>query len=99
MAKAKTAKPVESKIDEPFEESKVESQPVNHAIAIKELVSSYHKRAYKIDVRQVWETAWRVNVYFSDSALVPRISMPYSYFVKLDSDNSLLYEPNLGVKS
>ena len=73
--------------------------PVNHTIAIKELVSSYHKKAYKIDVRQVWETAWRVNVYFSDGALVPRISMPYSYFVKLDSDNSLLYEPNLGVKS
>lgn len=72
---------------------------VDYEAAIREVVENYHVRAYKIDVRKLWETAWRVNVYFANDGIVREITMPYTYFVKVDSDKSLLYTPNLGVKS
>lgn len=73
--------------------------PVDYEATIREVVENYHVRAYKIDVKQLWENAWRVNVYFATDGIVREITMPYTYFVKVDKDNSLLYTPNLGVKS
>lgn len=74
-----------------------ESTPINHASAIQEMVASYHKSAYRIDVKALWETAWRVNVYEADNGIVRKVTLPYSYFVSVDKDKSLLFNPSLGV--
>lgn len=78
---------------------KANDEKITHTTIIREKVESCHRAAHRIDVKQLYETAWRVNVYDSDGSMVPRITLPYSYYVKLDADGSLRFDPSLRLSS
>lgn len=66
---------------------------------IKTTVKNEHKNSYRVDVKTISDTAWRVNVYSTDKSLVPVIKMTHSYFVHLITDttiNTLDFNPKLG---
>jgi hypothetical protein len=75
-----------------------ETTPINHMSAIQQMVASFHNKAHRIDVKPLWETAWRVNVYEADDGIVKKVTLPYSYFVSLDKDKSLFFNPSLGIE-
>jgi hypothetical protein len=90
--------------NKPVEEVKpVENTPVavDHLPAIKKLVGPHHRNAARIDIKPLWDDkAWRINVYEADDGpVVRKLTLAYSYFVKLDKDDTLFFQPKLGTKS
>lgn len=77
-------------------ELKAGNDKATHTTIIRDKVTACHRLAHKVDVKQIYEKAWRVNVYESDGSIVPRITLPYSYYVKLGDDGSLRFDPPLG---
>lgn len=96
------AKPVEFESEA---KSKEETVVANHIPEITKLVAENHKKAFKIDVKDLWENAWRVNVYYSDDGeVVRKLTLSSSYFVKLDKGGDkgkemFVFLPPLGKKS
>lgn len=100
MSSKTKAKPVESA------KSKEETVVVvNHIPEIMKLVAENHKKAFKIDVKDLWENAWRVNVYYSDDGeVVRKLTLSSSYFVKLnkvgdEGKEMFVFLPPIGKKS
>lgn len=90
-------KPVEAS-EEVIEknEKKEESTNIPKIIGILEDI---HVRACKIDVKELWNETWRVNVYeeekLHEDDVIRKLTLPHSYFVKLTADKKLLFNPDL----
>ena len=74
---------------------KASHKDATNSTIIHDRIAAYHKVSLRVDVRQLHDKAWRVNVYESDDNLVPRITLPYSYYVRLADDGSISFDPPL----
>jgi len=82
---------------EPMVNDEVKNPTPSAVATLESLIKSKHHKSYKVDIKELWANAWRVNVYDADDSLVRKITLGVSYFVKMN-EGEFVFDPPLGKK-